>query len=479
MRLLSLVTMLVLILKRPCDGGPPGISGSPDNPKVKAMAEKEAKLYLATFGYMSQPKMLHADTRKSQFPSKDDLKKALLRFQDSFLLYKSGEVDIPTQSKMSEYRCGNKDMSNGEQLPDLPKSGLWRNRTLQWNITSYPLFLTKSHTREACNEAFEKWQQVAEFRFIETKNASKADIVILFDSLPNSFLRVAATSTSPLNSLIVFEQNLLWGLSQPCSKRRLQHNFYRGSIMYPMLKPALVPHGSLDIVPNVDRLSIRKLYGLRNTDEGKSAANHHISKICPEQIDSVIRVTKDEWFVFYEDKVYHIKGRKFVDRGKKIQDVFPKAPRFVNATVTSGNLVLLFVERTIYGYEYDGVTFSEAPHFPKELHERVLFYPQAAFPLTNGSVILLSGNVFATYNVLENLPSFLSDKTRYYPNLPDDLRSGVLQDSQDSSKYWMFDGKTVSDYDMQRKQVLQITLITEFFKCLLTSSYMSKHSNIL
>ncbi|KIH48007.1 hypothetical protein ANCDUO_21927, partial [Ancylostoma duodenale] len=105
----------------------------------------------------------------------------------------------------------------------------------------------------------------------------------------------------------------------------------------------------------------------------------------------------------------------------------------------------------------------EAPDFPRELHERVLFYPQAAFPLTNGSVVLLSrwnfpksdarasvmamllqGNVFATYNVLENAPSFLNDKTRYFPNLPDDLRSGVLKDVRSSDAYWMFDETTVS-----------------------------------
>ncbi|EYC37490.1 hypothetical protein Y032_0785g2341 [Ancylostoma ceylanicum] len=158
-------------------------------------------------------------------------------------------------------------------------------------------------------------------------------------------------------------------------------------------------------------------------------------------------LTQHDWVVFFQDKVYRIKNRKFVDAGRRIQDVFPKGPEFVNATVTSGNLVLLLAERTIYGYEFDGVTFSEAPDFPRELHERVLFYPQAAFPLTNGSVVLLSGNVFATYNVLENAPSFLNDKTRYFPNLPDDLRSGVLKDIRSSDAYWMFDETTTAHGD--------------------------------
>ncbi|KHJ76646.1 hypothetical protein OESDEN_23734, partial [Oesophagostomum dentatum] len=176
--------------------------------------------------------------------------------------------------------------------------------------------------------------------------------------------------------------------------------------------------------------------------------------------------TNNEWVAFLNDKVYKIHDRKFVGNGKKIQDVFPKGPAFVNATVTSGNLVLLFAERTIYGYEYDGVSFSEAPDFPRELHERVLFYPQGAFPLNNGSVILLSGNVFATYNVLENGPSFLNDKTRYFPNLPDNLRSGVPKDIRSDEAYWMFDETTVSDYDMPTKQVLQLVSIIDFFKCI-------------
>lgn len=31
--------------------------------------------------------------------------------------------------------------------------------------------------------------------------------------------------------------------------------------MYPILKPALVPYGTLAGVPNIDKLSLRKLYG--------------------------------------------------------------------------------------------------------------------------------------------------------------------------------------------------------------------------
>uniref|UniRef100_A0A8R1HW51 Uncharacterized protein n=1 Tax=Caenorhabditis japonica TaxID=281687 RepID=A0A8R1HW51_CAEJA len=234
--------------------------------------------------------------------------------------------------------------------------------------------------------------------------------------------------------------------------------------MHPIFKPVLLPFGTLDSVPNVDRLAIRKLYGLSTVDNSNMSGDVSQSK-CPKHIDSVVAINDHEWLLFRENKVYKLNNRKFVDSGRPIQEVFPRGPQFVNATVSSGQLILLFVERTIYGYEYDGVQFTEAPNYPKELHERVLFYPQGAFPLNNGSVILLSGNVFATYNVYQNAPSFLNDKNRYFPHLPEDVRSGIEKTQGFTDAYYMFDEATVSDYDMNSKQVLQLQNIPDFLKC--------------
>lgn len=51
--------------------------------------------------------------------------------------------------------------------------------------------------------------------------------------------------------------------------------------------------------------------------------------------------------------------------------------------------------------EYSGIYtirkyffFSLMNGYPKSLHSRVLFYPEAAFPLFNGSVILIRVNIF-------------------------------------------------------------------------------------
>lgn len=478
MRVASLL-MLVSVIGTGYSGAP-GTSGSLDEPAIKEQLEKEAKQYLSSFGYMSRPKAPKATGNKSLEASKYDLQTALLRFQRAFLLYPSGEIDVPTHSKFSEYRCANRDMYNGNPLKDLSKKELWKKSILLWNVTSFPSSLSISQTREACDEAFEKWREVAGIEFVETKNASKADIIISFGDLPEIFTNVAAGATRPLKSRIILGKDQIWGyrnhiprgislfhtlLHEIGHTLGLRHNFFRGSIMYPILKPALVPYGTLAGVPNIDKLSLRKLYGLPSTNDSGLTADLAALRKCPKEIDSVTYITQSEWVVFRNDKVYHVRDRKFIDDGRKIQDVFPRGPGFVNATVSSDNLVLLFAERAIYGYEYDGVTFLEAPGFPRELHGRVLFYPQAAFPLNNGSVILLSGNVFAIYNVHENAPSFLNDKTRYFPNLPDDLRSGVPKDIRSVEAYWMFDENTVSDYDMPTKQVLQLEAVSDFFKC--------------
>ncbi|KHJ87261.1 hypothetical protein OESDEN_12968, partial [Oesophagostomum dentatum] len=158
--MLSYALLTLSVLAHLGFGAPPGTNGDLSNPKLKELFEDDAKQYLSAFGYMSAPKATKADEGKVQQPSKYDLQKALERFQKAFLIYPSGVVDVPTHSKMNEYRCGNKDMLLGESLRDLTKGELWKKKVLLWKITSYPSSLTQSQTREACDEAFEKWRQV-------------------------------------------------------------------------------------------------------------------------------------------------------------------------------------------------------------------------------------------------------------------------------------------------------------------------------
>ncbi|ETN78293.1 Matrixin [Necator americanus] len=206
-----LLFALSLLAAHLVQGGAPGTNGELDNPKIKELVDNDAKIYLSAFGYMSKPKGSKSTDGKTTEPSKYDLQAALLRFQKAFLIYHSGVMDVPTHAKMNEYRCGIKDLNNGEELQDLPKKDLWQKKVLLWNITSYPSSLTPAQTREACDEAFEKWRQVAGIDFIETENAKKADIVISFEDFPRIFMNVAAGATRPPNSRIIMDRSRIWG----------------------------------------------------------------------------------------------------------------------------------------------------------------------------------------------------------------------------------------------------------------------------
>ncbi|CAI2354180.1 unnamed protein product [Caenorhabditis sp. 36 PRJEB53466] len=455
--------------------GSPGTNGDISQPAIQKELIDEAKVYLYKFGYIFPNK----DAKSIQDPSQQQIKDALVRFQSAFLYYSSGTVDVPTQAKMNEWRCANNDMEKGQPIPPASKKELWTKKTLTWKIVNTPKTLSEAQIRSGAQEAFDQWTRASGFQFVEKSSEQNPDITITFYDVPQSSLKIAGSASKPHSSHIILDKNQEWAYKSQSPMGislyhtllheighilGLPHSFYRGSIMHPIFKPVLLPFGTVDIVPNVDRLSIRKLYGLSSVDQPAPSSDLSQSK-CPKLIDSVVAINDHEWLVFRENKVYKVNNRKFVDSGRPIQQVFPRGPQFVNATVSSGALTLLFVERTIYGYEFDGVQFTEAANYPKELHDRVLFYPQGAFPLNNGSVILLSGNVFATYNVNQNAPSFLNDKNRYFPNLPEDVRSGVEKTQGFTDSYYMFDEATVSDYDMNSKQVLQLQNIPEFLKC--------------
>ncbi|CAI5451767.1 unnamed protein product [Caenorhabditis angaria] len=513
-----LIFSAILIFVKFCHAGIPGTSGDLNEPVIQKQLMDDAKVYLYKYGYITG--ISKTSNGKEKEPTDAQVQDALKRFQSAFLYYSSGKVDVPTQAKMDEWRCALSDMANGQPIPAIKPTEILKKKLLTWKLTEVPTKLKSSTStlKTVIQQAFNKWGDLANLKFKETSGTS--DITVLFSQAPKtSFKIAAASSTDSKGSIIFLDADQEWSLNSQSPYDLslhhtilheighilgLSHNFYRGSIMHPIFKPIVISSSTIDAIPIVDRLAIRKLLGNQlmfvlkflllfsiislqiilvftfETDnntieedesgfgsgEAPQPTLDTFQSKCPKLLDSVFAINDQEWFLFRENKVYRLNNRRFADEGNLISSVFPRGPQFVNATVTSGNLILLFVDRTIYGYEYDGVQFQEARGYPKELHDRVLFYPQGAFPMNNGSVVLLSGNVFATYNVAQNAPSFLNDKNRYFPNLPEDFRAGIEKTQEFTDAYFMFDEATVTDYDMNAKQVLQITNIPGFLKCL-------------
>lgn len=167
--------------------------------------------------------------------------------------------------------------------------------------------------------------------------------------------------------------------------------------------------------------------------------------------------------------VYQLNENKALINGPvKIQNFFPNGPQKISVAISNGNRISLIEEKLIYAYEEDKTsgTFKLLSDYPKRLHSMVLFYPSIGFPLSNGSVILIDGGVFATYNMEENSPSFLNDKNLFFPNLPEGLRSGIIDRSVPGSHiYDMFTSDSVHKYDMYKKEVTSVQSLSSYIKC--------------
>ena len=191
------------------------------------------------------------------------------------------------------------------------------------------------------------------------------------------------------------------------------------------------------------------------------------SVFCPRYLDAAVNAPDGRWLVFQDDKCWQTVNRTVITPEVEIFKVLPSAPPFVNASVTVGELMILVSGRKLYGYtqaKRNG-QFKVAEGYPKELHSRVLFYPEAAFPLANGSIILLSDNVFATYDLEQNAPTFLNDKNVYFPNLPENLISGIPQIPGSDNVYWMLTVDSIYEYDARIQQVLDAESLATFFIC--------------
>lgn len=75
--------------------------------------------------------------------------------------------------------------------------------------------------------------------------------------------------------------------------------------------------------------------------------------------------------------------------------------------------------------------------------------------------------MLAVYSLSTNEPRLLQDRDLWYPNLAEDVRSGIPMDlKDDQAEYIMFhaDGK-ISFYDFDEREVTQTTRVDQFLNC--------------
>uniref|UniRef100_A0AC34G9B4 Uncharacterized protein n=1 Tax=Panagrolaimus sp. ES5 TaxID=591445 RepID=A0AC34G9B4_9BILA len=243
-------------------------------------------------------------------------------------------------------------------------------------------------------------------------------------------------------------------------------------MMHPLFERTMGQVRPVVTPDDVERL--RNLYNSAPQDaenqaeKDPSSSNETTSNAnCPRLIQSATNAPDGRWLVFKDDKVWQTLNHTVMTPPIEIFQVLPSAPTYVNASATVGDLMILISDRQIFGYRQTkrNGQFEPAEGYPKELHSRVLFYPEAAFPLANGSIILLSDNVFATYDLENNAPTFLNDKNVYFPNLPENLISGIPQIPDSDNVYWMLTDTDIYEYDARIQQILNSESYTTFFTC--------------
>ncbi|KAK0395890.1 hypothetical protein QR680_001476 [Steinernema hermaphroditum] len=390
--------------------------------------DDKAVTYLAAFGY------LNGTTAPL---TKEDIQYSLLKFQSFMGIPKTGNVDDAVRAKMLEKRCGRAD-----------------------------------------EISFKAWEKALPINFLEISRERNANIVISFEERkPKESHDITGISAAETHGARI----LLWNDQQWSYRNKnstlgvtnlyhtllheighvlgMEHSQNPDSIMYPTFT------SEKKDIDQEDVDNVRKLYGVLHGTAQNVPGSTEKERKCPKKLDAVTQAANQQTFVFRNRNYWRFKNRKVIQGPLPISQAFPNGPSFVNASVTSGDLTVLIEERTIYGYiiDKDSGTFRRADKFPKMLHDRVLFFPKAAFPLSNGSVILLSDYVFATYDLRNNVPTNLNDKRVFYPNLPDELRGGIPQDASSDDAFWMFTEDSVYQYDNVDQQVKSKTPLSLYF----------------
>uniref|UniRef100_A0AC35GCD8 Peptidase metallopeptidase domain-containing protein n=1 Tax=Panagrolaimus sp. PS1159 TaxID=55785 RepID=A0AC35GCD8_9BILA len=457
------------------------------NRRPAVLDEKFIETYLKTFGYLlNEQENVTSEESGEKEISKEKLQNALITFQEFMGIPGTGNVDAQTSSLMMRKRCGNADIH-----PSTDILALWKKSVVTWNITHFPKTVKESDLREQLHQAFAAWEIVISMDFVEVDRADKADIVFSFEDSENDWQRdpthlTIARASGPISSRVWISADEHWGINNELEQTGtdlfnvlvheighvlgMRHSPDSGSMMHPLFERSMNQDRPVVTPDDVERL--RNLYNVadpqqQSAENDPTNLNETSSTKCIKSIQSATHAPDGRWLVFKDDKVWQTLNHTVMTKGIEIFQVLPSAPTYVNASATVGDLMILISDRQIFGYRQTkrNGQFEPAEGYPKELHSRVLFYPEAAFPLTNGSIILLSDNVFATYDLENNAPTFLNDKNVYFPNLPENLVSGIPQIPDSDNVYWMLTDSDINEYDARIQQILNSESLTTFFTC--------------
>uniref|UniRef100_A0AC34R7T5 Peptidase metallopeptidase domain-containing protein n=1 Tax=Panagrolaimus sp. JU765 TaxID=591449 RepID=A0AC34R7T5_9BILA len=435
-------------------------------------------VYLKTFGYLKDvPESVEVSEVEQLKNQKEKFGVALKSFQEFMGIPSSGKVDSATQTLITKKRCSNKDQSNPSD-----SAPIWDKLSLKFNISKYPTNLKQKDFEELLQQAFSAWETVIPVDFISVDDAKDADIIFRFEN-PNDFLQVDQTHLSVGGAFESGQKAKIWisdseawdSDSQNAATKTdlfnvlvheighilgLQHSQDSESTMYPIFErnPDERPR-----VTSNDVEKLRNLYGVGDETGSTVGTVEEANENCPKTVDSVTQATNGDFLLFKGDRVWQAVNNSIIAPSTETFQIFPGGPSYVNASATVGQSIILVSDREIYAFvQNEHEAFVLAPDYPKVLHSRVLFYPESAFPLANGSLILISGNVFATYDLDQNVPTMLNDKTVYFPNLPDDLRGGIPGSDY---VYLMFTSDSVKLYDFSLQQIVDTKPLTEYFIC--------------
>ncbi|XP_022104779.1 matrix metalloproteinase-19-like [Acanthaster planci] len=396
--------------------------------------ERDAMVYLNTFGYMSQ------QPSNGSVPD-EEMKQAILKFQFMANLTQTGAMNAETYAKMNMPRCGMPDnMGHALDLRRKKRFSLgsrWSRTDLTYRIdNTTPDISNRADVDATMAEAFKVWSDVTPLTFTRVFGNTPADIIIVFapsnvdhgDGLQGAFdgpNGVLAHAFFPQNGDAHFDEAETWtigsfqgiNLFQVAAHEfghslGLGHSNVQGALMEAFY-PGYIPNFQLH--PD-DIAGIQAHYGPGSgRPEVTMAPNPPAPDIpCTGRVDAVTTTQDGSTYIFEGSNVW-----KFQSGASRIEPGFPKTIASTFAGLPNDIDAALYIpdslERTYFFKGSQYWRFSNEvmdANYPRPIRSDWGRLPNdldAAF-VWNGAVFFVKGNQYYRYNqgVSQRYPQPLS-----------------------------------------------------------------------